>query len=67
MSVKLKEPENFKKLLALNGYSVDGFAKKVGGVYNSFDRYSKGEGMRPERAKKIADTLGMKMEDIFLF
>lgn len=29
MSVKLKEPENFKKLLALNGYSVDGFAKKL--------------------------------------
>ena len=53
MSVKLKKPKEFKRLLAINGYSVEGFARRIGGVSASFDRYMKGQGMRPERAKKL--------------
>ncbi len=67
MSVKLKKPKEFKRLLAINGYSVEGFARRIGGVSASFDRYMKGQGMRPERAKKIAEALGVEMSDIFLF
>lgn len=67
MSVKLKEPDKFKQLLSRNGYSVNRFAKEIGGVPGSFDKYTKGAGMRPERAQEIADKLGIKGDDIFLY
>ncbi|ANZ58059.1 hypothetical protein BGL34_02000 [Fructilactobacillus lindneri] len=66
ISLKLKDPEKVRKAVSLEGYSINGFARKINSnpgyigkiLYGKKDPY-------PPLAKKIADGLGVEIKDIF--
>ena len=46
------------------GFSRRGFAEHVGVPWSSIRRLEKRQGIRPERAKKVADELGCQVTDL---
>lgn len=52
-------------LIAANGHSIRSFAKKAGVSKSSLSVAISGESIAPQTAKKIADALGMKPEELF--
>lgn len=53
--------------IAASGHSVRSFAKKAGVSKSSLSVAINGAGIAPQTAKKIADALGMKPEELFDF
>ncbi|WP_054704852.1 helix-turn-helix transcriptional regulator [Bacillus sp. JCM 19041] len=67
MRITLKEPDEFKTLLAVKGYSQRSFGRSLG-VSESYACQIV-NGVRnpgPKTAKKITDLLNVEFDDIFL-
>lgn len=67
MKITLKEPHEFKALLAVKGYSQRSFGRSLG-VSESYSSQIV-NGVRnpsPKTAKKITDLLEVEFDDIFL-
>lgn len=66
MSIKFKNQEEFQKLLIKNGYSNRDFSTLAGisDTHLSFILNGK-RGITPATAKKIADALKLKFDDLF--
>lgn len=66
MKIQLRDPNEFRKILLVNGYSQRSFAKKIQ-VSDPYLNQIINEERCPSAkiAKKIVDGLGMKFEDIF--
>lgn len=66
MQVKLKNPRDFKCLIAKKGYSQRGFAEIIDLSYEYFNQITN-DRLSPsgKSAKKITDALGLEFDDIF--
>lgn len=66
MFIKLKDQAAFEKMIIMNGHSKRSFAKEAGLSSPLLIQIAKGNRhASPKSAKKIADALKVKFEDIF--
>lgn len=66
LQVKLKNPQEFKCIIAKKGFSQRGFAKQIHLSYEYFNQIAN-DRLSPsgKAAKKITDALGLEFDDIF--
>ncbi|USS93962.1 helix-turn-helix transcriptional regulator (plasmid) [Fructilactobacillus ixorae] len=66
LSLKAKNPKELQKMLSMNGFSIRSFSKKINSSPAYTSRVIKGvQSPYPPFAKKMADGLGVKIDDIF--
>ncbi|PVY83477.1 helix-turn-helix domain-containing protein [Convivina intestini] len=63
---KIKDTENWQRLVSERGYTESSLGRLIGVTYQSMYNYRKNHaGMLPDKAKKMADLLGGKTTDFF--
>lgn len=66
MKLKLIDSNKTKKDIALKGYSINSFAKKINSAPSYVSRVLNNKQLpSPPFAKKMADGLGVMIKDIF--
>jgi transcriptional regulator with XRE-family HTH domain len=66
MKILVRDSENFKKILMMNGYTLRSLAKKIGSSGGYLSQIVSGErNPGPAIAKKIVDEIGVEFEEIF--
>lgn len=66
MKIQLKDPNEFRKMLLVHGYSQRGLAEKIELSSPYLNQIINGERCPSAKvAKKIVDEMGIKFEDIF--
>jgi transcriptional regulator with XRE-family HTH domain len=66
MKIVLKNSDNFKQLLMMNGFTLRQLGKAVGSSGGYMSQIASGErNPGPKIAKKIVDTVGVEFNDIF--
>ncbi|MGG0486814.1 helix-turn-helix transcriptional regulator [Priestia aryabhattai] len=67
MRIRLKNREEFKKILLMEGYSHRGLSRKLGLSEPYVNQIANGErNPSAQTAKKIIELLGKRFDDIFI-
>lgn len=66
-TLPLKNPEELRNLISLQGETVRSFSKNNGISYGYLSQILNGKEPSPKVAKKISDGVGKSIDDIFLF
>ncbi|MFT9486034.1 MAG: helix-turn-helix transcriptional regulator [Tepidibacillus sp.] len=66
MKIKIKDPTEFKKLLAKNGYTQTSFGKAIGVSQTFANQIVNGtRNLKADKAKKTINLFNVEFEDIF--